>query len=95
MDLGCPRIVFPAAAGVASAIGLLVVEPRFDLARTTLLPLDDEDSIAGITDIYDEMEAEAALALQGEHYRIGEKLATRRVKATGEEPSAGGDGQHM
>ena len=43
----------------------------------------------------DEMEEEAALALQGEHYRIGEKLATRRVKATGEEPSAGGDGQHM
>jgi N-methylhydantoinase A len=74
MDLGCPRIVFPAAAGVASAIGLLVVEPRFDLARTTLLPLDDEDSIAGITDIYDEMEAEAIRLLHASGVRDGIRL---------------------
>ena len=74
MDLGCPRIVFPAAAGVASAIGLLVVEPRFDLARTTLLPLDDEDSIAGIADIYDEMEAEAIRLLHASGVRDGIRL---------------------
>jgi len=32
--LGIPRIILPAAAGVTSAIGLLVAEVRFDLSRS-------------------------------------------------------------
>ena len=34
--LGCERIVFPHGAGVESAIGLLMAEPAFDLARTRI-----------------------------------------------------------
>jgi len=74
MDLGCPRIVFPAAAGVASAIGLLVVEPRFDLARTTLLSLERDDVIATIAEIYADMEAEAVRLLQASGVREGVRL---------------------
>jgi len=75
MDLGCPRIVFPAAAGVASAIGLLVVEPRFDLARTTLLSLEDDDVVATIADIYAGMEAEAVRLLHASGVRDRIRLA--------------------
>jgi N-methylhydantoinase A len=57
--LGVPRVVLPAAAGVASAIGLLSAEVRFDVARTFLTPLDrarpDE-----VRALFEEMEKEAA-----------------------------------
>jgi N-methylhydantoinase A len=75
MDLGCPRIVFPAAAGVASAIGLLVVEPRFDLARTTLLSLESDDVIGTLTEIYADLEAEAIRLLHASGVREGIRLA--------------------
>ncbi|SOE92954.1 N-methylhydantoinase A [Burkholderia sp. D7] len=35
--LGCPRIVFPTGAGVQSAVGLLMGDLRFDLARTLIV----------------------------------------------------------
>jgi N-methylhydantoinase A/oxoprolinase/acetone carboxylase beta subunit len=74
MDLGCPRVVLPAAAGVASAIGLLVVEPRFDLARTTLLTLADETVMRTIADIYAAMEAEATRLLHASGVGDGVRL---------------------
>ncbi|WP_201742151.1 hydantoinase/oxoprolinase family protein [Mangrovicoccus ximenensis] len=37
--LGCPRVVFPRAAGVESAVGLLMAEPSLDFARTQVLEL--------------------------------------------------------
>jgi N-methylhydantoinase A len=74
MDLGCPRIVFPAAAGVASAIGLLVVEPRFDLARTTLLALERDDVMATIAEIYQALEGEAARLLHASGVRDGIRI---------------------
>ena len=41
--LGIERIVYPPAAGVASAIGMLVAPPAFDLARSDPGPLDGVD----------------------------------------------------
>jgi N-methylhydantoinase A len=40
--LGCTRIVFPRAAGVATAIGLLMADAAFDLARTTVVTANNE-----------------------------------------------------
>jgi N-methylhydantoinase A/oxoprolinase/acetone carboxylase beta subunit len=40
-DLGISRVLVPFAAGVASAIGLLVAEPRFALGRTLVVRLDE------------------------------------------------------
>src|SRR5262249_149255 len=39
-SLGIARVIVPFAAGVASALGLLIAEPRFDLARTLVVSLD-------------------------------------------------------
>ena len=61
--LGCPRIVFPAAAGVASAIGLLMADPAFDLARTSVLRLAPE-TLDGVNAIYDELERQAEQQLR-------------------------------
>ncbi len=61
--LGCCRVLFPAAAGVASAIGLLVADVRFDIVRTTLLPLE-ESSLESMNNIYDDLEAEGIQLLK-------------------------------
>ncbi|WP_198666207.1 hydantoinase/oxoprolinase family protein [Tropicimonas sp. IMCC34043] len=56
--LGCPRVVFPRAAGVESAVGLLMAETSLDLARTQVLTLD-EDNRAAINALYAALEATA------------------------------------
>lgn len=61
--LGCRRIVFPAAAGVASAIGLLMADPAFDLARTSVLRLAPE-TLEGVNAIYEELERQAGQQLR-------------------------------
>jgi N-methylhydantoinase A len=58
MALGLPRVILPAAAGVASAIGLLDAEPRFDVSRTYLTNLVTVDW-SRVDEIFQEMEAEA------------------------------------
>jgi N-methylhydantoinase A len=40
-NLGVREVVFPAAAGIASAVGLLQAAPRTDITRTVVIPLDD------------------------------------------------------
>ncbi len=60
--LGCPRIVFPHDAGVESAIGLLMAEPAFDLARTRITVLEAAN-LAEINRIYAELEAEGRAQL--------------------------------
>jgi N-methylhydantoinase A len=57
--LGVPRAIIPAAAGVASAIGLLSAEVKFDVSRTYVTPLDGVEP-AVIAGLFDEMEKEAA-----------------------------------
>jgi N-methylhydantoinase A len=61
-QLGVETVVMPALAGVASAIGLLAAEVRFDLSRSRLIAFDELD--AGEADaLYREMEREAEQAL--------------------------------
>lgn len=62
--LGIKKIISPLAAGVTSALGLLVVPFSFDLVRTYLSPLKDLDW-AEVNRIVEEMEAEG-LALMAE-----------------------------
>jgi N-methylhydantoinase A len=56
--LGIPRVILPAAAGVTAAIGLLVAEVKFDVARTYVRRLDTLDP-GTVTAMYDEMAAQA------------------------------------
>jgi N-methylhydantoinase A/oxoprolinase/acetone carboxylase beta subunit len=54
--LGCQRMIFPHGAGVESAIGLLMAEPAFDLARTRITLLASA-MIPTINTIYRDLEA--------------------------------------
>jgi len=61
--LGSRRAVFPVGAGVASAIGLLMADPAFDLARTSVLPLEAE-ALEQVNAIFERLEAQATEQLQ-------------------------------
>lgn len=56
--LGSRKVLFPVGAGVASAIGLLMADPAFDLARTSVLALNAA-TLENINDIYHDLEAQA------------------------------------
>jgi N-methylhydantoinase A len=63
-QLGVQTVILPASAGVASAIGLLAAEVKFDLSRSRLKDFDrlhPEEA----EDFYREMEREAEQALGG------------------------------
>lgn len=61
--LGCGRIVFPKGAGVTSAIGLLMAEPAFDLARTHVTRLTT-DCLPTVNRLYREMEEQGEALLK-------------------------------
>jgi N-methylhydantoinase A/oxoprolinase/acetone carboxylase beta subunit len=63
-NLGMREVLFPAAAGIASAIGLLQAAPRVDLARTIVAPIDDQ-GVASIAAIVHELSAEVDTMLDG------------------------------
>jgi len=61
--LGVKTAILPAASGVASAIGLLIAEVKFDVSRTFLARLDaaDSNTAAGL---FAGMESEAAAVVR-------------------------------
>ena len=61
--LGIRTAILPAASGVASAIGLLVAEVRFDVSRTLLARLDALDA-AQVDAVFADMQAEAAAVIR-------------------------------
>jgi N-methylhydantoinase A len=63
-SLGMPEVLFPAAAGIASAIGLLQAAPRVDLARSIAAPVD-EHGVAALTAIVDELTTQVDAMLDG------------------------------
>jgi N-methylhydantoinase A len=69
--LRLPRVLLPAAAGVAAALGLLAAEVKFDLARTAMGPIDAVDPDR-LERLYAELEAQAARV-------VGESAAVDRV----------------
>ena len=62
--LGIRRLVLPASAGVASAIGLLGAEVKLDLSRSRLAPFEG-DGPPEAAAIYADMEREAAQLVEG------------------------------
>lgn len=56
--LGCPKVVFPRAAGVESAVGLLMAETSLDLARTQVVLLEG-NAIEEINTLFADLEATA------------------------------------
>lgn len=56
--LGCPKLVFPRAAGVESAVGLLMAETSIDLARTQVLTLDTA-ALVQVNALYADLERRA------------------------------------
>jgi N-methylhydantoinase A len=56
--LGVRRAVFPVGAGVASAIGLLMADPAFDLVRTSLFPLE-AGALVQVNAVFADLEAQA------------------------------------
>lgn len=61
--LGMPRVVLPAAAGVASAIGLLAADARFAVARTAIVRLGAADP-EEIDRLFREMEEETTTVVE-------------------------------
>jgi N-methylhydantoinase A len=61
--LGIRTVVMPAAAGVASAIGLLSADVKFDQVRTRVSHLDAPD-VAGLNEMFADMESEAAAVIR-------------------------------
>jgi len=62
-SLGIGRVIVPFAAGVASALGLLVADPRFDLSRTLVVSLDGAPW-ERINQLFEAMEAEGRAQLE-------------------------------
>lgn len=62
-SLGIRRLIVPFAAGVGSAVGLLIADARFDLARTLVVPLD-RAPWERVNRLFAEMEAEGAAQLR-------------------------------
>src|SRR5262249_53045673 len=61
-SLGIGRVIVPFAAGVASALGLLIAEPRFDLSRTFVVSLDTAPW-ERINELFEVMEADGRAQL--------------------------------
>jgi N-methylhydantoinase A len=62
-SLGIRRVIVPFAAGVASALGLLIADARFDLARTLVVPLADAPWDR-LNELFATMEAEGVRQLE-------------------------------
>lgn len=62
-SLGIARVIVPFAAGVASALGLLIADPRFDLARTLVVSLDGAPW-ERINQLFEAMEVEGRAQLE-------------------------------
>jgi len=56
--LGCPRVLFPRDAGVASAIGLLQADPVFDQVRTRITEIT-EAALESLNEIFFDLESAA------------------------------------
>jgi N-methylhydantoinase A len=63
-NLGIREVLFPAAAGIASAIGLLQAAPRVDLARSVVSSIDDR-GVASIAQIARELADQVGAMLDG------------------------------
>ena len=77
-SLGIARVIVPFAAGVASALGLLMAEPRFDLARTLVVSLESAPW-GQINQLFAAMESEGTGQLEATGLG-GERRMSRSVE---------------
>ena len=82
-SLGIRRLIVPFAAGVASALGLLIADARFDLSRTLVVALDAAPW-ERLNGLFDGMEAEG-----GRHLRETGLPGEWRLRRTAEVRYAG------
>jgi len=75
-SLGVARVIVPFAAGVASALGLLIADARFDLARTFVTGLASA-LWERINALFEAMEAEGAAQIRATG--LGGQWRTRRL----------------
>lgn len=81
--LGLKRLIVPAAAGVMSALGMLVEDLAIDRVRTHRGPLETADASA-LDALYAEMKAEAAVLLKTREAAIRvEHVADMRYRGQG------------
>jgi len=57
--VGIPKVIVPHGAGVGSAIGLLLAEPRLDVTVTRVIRLDDVDAAERLSAVYAALERQA------------------------------------
>lgn len=74
-SLEIPRVIIPRAAGVGSAIGLLVAKPKVDLALTRVVRLDG-GAAPRIAEAFEELDAQAGV--QARHLGGSGSLSRRR-----------------
>lgn len=63
--LNIPRVIVPPEPGNFSAVGMLLADPRIDIARTFIVQLNSEN-LTKVTAVFDEMETEGRAALYRE-----------------------------
>jgi N-methylhydantoinase A len=63
--LKIPRVIVPPEPGNFSALGMLLADPRLDMARTFIVKLDDE-RLPKVEGVFKELEAEGRSALKRE-----------------------------
>jgi N-methylhydantoinase A len=63
--LKIPRVIVPPEPGNFSAMGMLLADPRIDIARTLIVPLNAEN-LAKVTTVFGALESEGRAALRRE-----------------------------
>jgi N-methylhydantoinase A len=76
--LKIPRVIFPVAAGVMSAIGLLISPLAFEIARSRRVHVEDIDA-ADFAATFAQLEHEAKLPLRSAGVADGDIRLTRRL----------------
>ena len=61
--VGIRKVVIPMFAGVASALGMLITDPKFHFSRTFIAKLDN-DILPKLKEIYDELEFQGGASLK-------------------------------
>jgi len=63
--LGMARVIFPLASGAFSALGMLAGRQQGEYSRTRRLPLDEDTTLATLSELVGELEQEARADMQG------------------------------
>lgn len=77
-EIGCPRVLVPLAAGVASALGLLTSEVKHDLGLSRIELLEGAD-MARVTATFRDLGHQAQAEMEAEGFHQGSITLERRI----------------